>query len=157
MPPKPLVDFDKIDLDQVVETKEGIREYNPQRYEFEQLDGIIHYDPDEQCVVGYKDVTEDEFWVRGHIPERPLMPGVLMCEAAAQLCSYYFKRTIEIDRFVGFGGLDEVKFRSPVGPGCRLILVAKVKKIGRRRCVLDCQGFVEDRMVFQGVVTGVAM
>jgi 3-hydroxyacyl-[acyl-carrier-protein] dehydratase len=85
------------------------------------------------------------------------MPGVLMCEAAAQLCSYYFKRTSQLDRFVGFGGLDEVKFRAPVEPGSRLILVAKVKKMGRRRCILDAQGFVGDRMVFQGVITGVAM
>lgn len=157
MPPKPLIDLDSIDLETLEADMDEVRECNPQRYEFEQLDGILHYDADKQCVVGVKNVTDDEFWVRGHIPDRPLMPGVLMCEAAAQLCSYYYKRTTETDDFVGFGGLDNVKFRAAVEPGSRLILVAKVKRISRRHCVMDCQGFVGDRMVFQGTITGVPM
>ncbi|MFP4176882.1 MAG: 3-hydroxyacyl-ACP dehydratase FabZ family protein [Planctomycetota bacterium] len=157
MPPKQLVDLDSLDLDSREAGVEDIRRYNPQRYEFEQLDGILHYDPDEEVVVGLKEVGEDEFWVRGHIPERPLLPGVLMCEAAAQLCSYYYKRATETERFVGFGGLDDVKFRAAVEPGDRLILVAKVQRISRRHCVMDCQGFVGDRMVFQGTITGVPM
>ena len=55
----------------------------------EQLTAIVHVDPEKHLVAGYKDVGNDEFWVRGHMPGYPLMPGVLMCEAAAQLCSYY--------------------------------------------------------------------
>ena len=42
-------------------------------------------------ILGYKDVTDNEFWIRGHIPGRPLMPGVIMIEAAAQLCSFFLK------------------------------------------------------------------
>ena len=121
MPPKLLFDLDSIDLDAVEAGKEDIREVNPQRYEMEQLDGIIHHDPDEGIIVGYKDVRDDEFWVRGHIPDRPLLPGVLMCEAAAQLCSYYYMRYTETDKFLGFGGMQDVKFRRPVEPGNKLI------------------------------------
>ncbi|MFW6457203.1 MAG: 3-hydroxyacyl-ACP dehydratase FabZ family protein [Planctomycetota bacterium] len=157
MPPKPLIDLDSIDLETLEADMDDVRERNPQRYEFEQLDGILHYDADEQCVVGVKDVSDDEFWVRGHIPGRPLLPGVLMCEAAAQLCSYYYKRTTECESFVGFGGIDNVKFRAAVQPGSRLILVARVDRISRRHCVMDCQGFVDGRMVFEGTITGVIM
>lgn len=154
---KPLVDLNAIDLDRIEDGPEGIRRYNPQRYEFEQLDGIIHCDPDAGVIVGFKEVKPDEFWVRGHIPGRPLFPGALMCEAAAQLCSYYYVRFSATDRFVGFGGLDRVKFRGQVVPGDRLILVARVTKMGRRRAIFDCQGLVDGKLVFEATVTGMVI
>lgn len=154
MPPKPIVDLSTIDLSTIEAGVDDIRKYNPQRHEFEQLDGIIHYDKEEEYVVGVKEVTDDEFWVRGHIPGRPLFPGVLMCEAAAQLCSYYFKRTAQEEGFFGFGGMDDVKFRATVEPGDRLIIVAKLHRISRRVCIMDCQEFVGEKMAFQGRITG---
>ena len=154
---KLLADLSAIDLDCVEDGPEGIRRYNLQRYEFEQLDGIIRYDPDHGFIVGFKDVKDDEFWVRGHIPARPLFPGALMCEAAAQLCSYYYRRLTQTDRFVGFGGLDCVKFRGQVVPGDRLILVAVARETGTRRAIFDCQGLVEGKLVFEGAVTGMVM
>ena len=120
MPPKPLIDLDSIDLDKVVAGPEQIRECNRQRYEMEHLNGILHLDMDEGLVVGYKDVRDDEFWVRGHIPERPLLPGVIMCEAAAQLCSFYYVKAMADERFLGFGGMEGVKFRGAVVPGSRV-------------------------------------
>jgi len=108
-------------------------------------------------VIGFKDVRDDEFWVRGHIPGRPLFPGVLMCEAAAQLCSYYYRRYGGSNRFVGFGGMDKVKFRGQVVPGDRLILLARVIRLGTRRAVFEVQGIVDGRVVFEGVVTGMYM
>ena len=157
MPPKPLLDLSTIDLDQVVDGPEGIRKYNPQRFEFEQLEGIIHFDPDEGVVVGFKNIGEDEFWVRGHIPGRPLFPGVLMCEAAAQLCSYYYKRVSGTDQFLGFGGLDTVKFRGQVKPGDRLLLIARNTEWKFRKAVFSTQGIVDGKLVFEGVVTGMPM
>jgi len=157
MAPKPLVDLTTVDLNHVEAGPEEIRRYNLQRYEFEQLDGIIRYDPEQGIVIGFKDVRDDEFWVRGHIPGRPLFPGVLMCEAAAQLCSYYYRRYGGSDRFVGFGGMDKVKFRGQVVPGDRLILLARVIRLGTRRAVFEVQGIVDGRVVFEGVVTGMYM
>jgi 3-hydroxyacyl-[acyl-carrier-protein] dehydratase len=157
MPPKPLVDLDAIDTSTVVAGPEEIRARNPQRFEMEQLDGVVHIDTDEGFAVGYKDVTEDEFWVKGHIPERPLLPCVLMCEAAAQLCSFYYNEVVENDKFLGFGGLQDVKFRRPVEPGCRLIIVAKAQDMRPRRAVFPCQAFVEGKMVFECVVIGMPM
>jgi 3-hydroxyacyl-[acyl-carrier-protein] dehydratase len=89
MPPPLLFDLSQIDLTkEPVFDKEAICRLNPQRFEMQQLDGILWYDKKKLLVLGYKDVTEDEFWIRGHIPDRPLMPAVIMVEAAAQLSSF---------------------------------------------------------------------
>jgi 3-hydroxyacyl-[acyl-carrier-protein] dehydratase len=157
MPPKPLIDLDSIDLDNVVAGPEEIRECNKQRYEMEHLDAIVHLDMDEGVIVGYKDVSDDEFWVRGHIPGRPLLPGVVMCEAAAQVCSFYYVKAMADERFLGFGGMNDVKFRGAVEPGCRLVLIAKAVDLRPRRAIFDCQAFVDGSMVFQGQIVGMPM
>ena len=97
---------------------------------------------------------QDEFWVRGHIPGRPLMPGVIMIEAAAQMCSLYFSLVSSMDKFIGFGGVDGVKFRGTVLPGDTLILQGKPLEIRPRRAVFDTIGLVGDRLVFQAQITG---
>src|SRR5439155_1423154 len=81
-------------------------------------DAIVLLDPENHRIVGYKDVRADEFWVRGHMPGMPLLPGVLMCEAAAQLCSYYImtQGLMGEGNIVGFGGLENVRFRAAVRP-----------------------------------------
>ena len=80
MPSRLFIDLSTIDLDRVIYDVEAIEQVNLQRYEMRHLDGIVHLDPEAGYVVGFKDVTDDEFWVRGHIPGRPLFPGVLMIE-----------------------------------------------------------------------------
>ena len=131
---------------------------NPQRFEMFQLDAIVHVDSANGIVVGYKDVRFDEFWVRGHMPGYPLLPGVLMCEASAQLASYYVMTQHSFEgHFLGFGGMENVRFRSPVRPGERLVLVAKEMKFNRRQMIVNVQGFVKDRMVFHGDIIGVAL
>ena len=157
MPPKLLADLDGLDLDRLEADIEEIRRYNPQRYEMEQLDGIIRYMPEEGLVIARKDVRPDEFWVRGHIPGRPLMPGVLICECAAQACSYYYKRVMQTDRFLGFGGMEEVKFRAPVLPGDRLIMIAKSVELKSRRAVFKTQGVVNGKLVFEGTIIGMPL
>ena len=157
MPPKPLVDLHSIDLSKVVAGPDVIRRYNAHRFEMEHLNGIIYQDLQEGVVVGFKDVRSDEFWVRGHIPGRPLLPGVIMCEAAAQLCSYYFKVALSVKQFLGFGGMQDVKFRRQVVPGERLILVAKNTELRPRRAVFDCQGFVDGQMAFEATIIGLPM
>jgi len=93
MPPPLLFELSQIDLEaKPVFDREAIDEVNPQRFEMQQLDGILWYDKDKRLILGYKDVTEDEFWARVHIPGRPLMPGVIMVEAAAQLSSFFTKQ-----------------------------------------------------------------
>ncbi len=158
MPPAALFDHTRLDFSRLAADQEAIRRVNPQRFEMEQLTAIVHIDPTQHLIVGYKDVRPDEFWVPGHMPDYPLMPGVLMCEAAAQLCSYYIvtQGLLQGD-FLGFGGLENVRFRSPVRPGDRLLLVAKGMRFNRRQTVFTVQGFVGATMVFHADVLGVPM
>jgi 3-hydroxyacyl-[acyl-carrier-protein] dehydratase len=156
---KPLIlDFSEYDLNAVVADTETIRSYNPQRHEMEQLSAICFEDPVRGVCVGYKDLTENEFWCRGHMPGMPLMPGVIMCEAAAQLASYYIHRFKLMDAdVVGFGGLEEVRFRGVVRPGDRFVIVSRLLKV--RRAIMTCefQCFVNQSMVCEGILKGVAL
>lgn len=158
MPPAALVDPATIDTSHVLYDLEAIRRGNPQRFEMEQLTAIVHFDPDEHLIVGFKDVAPDEFWVRGHMPDYPLMPGVMMCEAAAQLCSF-FCHLIEISKngFIGFGGMEDVRFRGQVKPGDRLVILAKATRIHRRQTIFETQGFVDGNMVFHARIIGVPL
>jgi 3-hydroxyacyl-[acyl-carrier-protein] dehydratase len=112
-----IVDLSQIDMNHVVADIDEIRRRNPQRYEMEQLQAIVYEDPTRNICVGYKDVTRDEFWVRGHMPGMPLMPGVIMLEAAAQLCSFFVQKyNLLQSEMVGFGGLEEVRFATRSSP-----------------------------------------
>ena len=157
MPPPLIVDPASLNHGQVVADLEGIRRVNPQRYELEQLNAIILIDREQQIIAGYKDVRPDEFWVRGHLPDYPLLPGVLICEAAAQLCSYYITSAKLIAGFLGFGGMENVRFRGTVRPGDRLLLIGKALKIHRRKTVFSVQGFVGGSMVFHGDIIGMPL
>ena len=152
-----LYDISTLDFDNPVADLEAIRQCNAQRFEMEQLTAIVYADPQAKICVGYKDVTDEEFWVRGHMPGMPLMPGVIMLEAAAQLCSYF---AIQFDllgtKMLGFGGLEEVHFRDTVLPGNRLVLIAKFLKARRNRMMVSAfQGVVGESVVVDGVIKGI--
>jgi 3-hydroxyacyl-[acyl-carrier-protein] dehydratase len=156
MPPQLLFDISAFDLDKVVADQEAIRLINPQRGDMEHLNGITWFDH-EGRIMGYKDVQENEFWVPGHIPGRPLLPGVLMIEAAAQVSSYYVKAVLKWDGFIGFGGVKDCKFRLPVTPGCRLFILAQQTGARHRRFTSDIQGIVAGQIVFEATIVGAAM
>lgn len=154
MPPQLLYDISQIDLNQIVFDQEAIRESNPQRGAMEQLNGIVYCNPAEGKIIGYKDIRDDEFWVPGHIPGRPLFPGVLMIEAGAQLASFYTRRFIGWKGFIGFGGAEDIRFRAPVTPGCRMYIVGlKIWERHRRVCC-KVQGVVNGAQVFEAGILG---
>src|SRR5262245_885594 len=158
MPPELILDPAELDLSQVIADREAIRRYNAQRYEMEQLTAVVLIDPERQLIAGYKDVTESEFWVRGHMPGFPLMPGVIMCEAAAQLTSYYVHdQNIFKGEITALAGLENVSFRAPVRPGDRMVLVGHGVKMSTRLTVFAVQGFVDGAMAFHCEVKGVPL
>lgn len=159
MPPTLLFDLTQIDLTAApILDKEAIGKVNPQSFEMQQLDGILWYDKEKMLVLGYKDVTKNEFWIRGHIPGRPLMPGVIMIESAAQLLSFFVNEILGEHAFIGFASIDSAKFRATVQPGQRLLLLGKITKFRPgRKYDAYIQGLVDDKMVFETNVSGMAV
>ncbi len=155
---KPLIiEASDYDLDNVVADINEIRRHNRQRFEMEQLTTVCYEDPKTHIVVGFKDLTPDEFWVRGHMPGMPLMPGVIMCESAAQLASFYTHKHSLIDGLVGFGGLETVRFRGVVRPGDRFIVLCRMLRHRRILIVCEFQCIVNDEIVCEGIIKGVSL
>lgn len=152
-----IIELSKLDFENPIADIEAIRAADPQRYEMEQLTGVVYEDTSKHICVGYKDISDQEFWVRGHMPNMPLMPGVIMLEAAAQLCSYYVQKHDMLGSpMVGFGGLEDVRFRDPVLVGSRLILMCELSKIRRGRMLVSrFQGVVGESVAVEGVIKGI--
>ena len=157
MPPPPLYNVEEFDLDNPRYDLNDIRRVNPQRHEMEQLTAVVDIDAIGCRALGYKDVSDKEFWVNGHMPGFPLMPGVILCECAAQLAAFYARKEKLLGGdFLGFGGMTEVRFRRPVFPGSRLVLMTGVTKVRpNRRVEFIFQGYVDQKLVFSGTMIGV--
>jgi len=97
-----------------------IQKMLPHRYPFLFVDRILEYE-EGKSIVGIKNVTIDEPFFQGHFPARPIMPGVLMVEAMAQVGGVlvYLSSGTD-DKMVYFMSIDKVKFRKPVVPGDQL-------------------------------------
>jgi 3-hydroxyacyl-[acyl-carrier-protein] dehydratase len=158
VPKQLILDPSEYDLNNVIADVEEIRRYNRQRFEMEQLTAVCYEDPERCICVGYKDLRPDEFWTRGHFPGVPLMPGVIMCEAAAQLASYFTqKRKLMNTPVVGFGGLKDVRFRGVVKPGERFVVLAKLLKVRSMMLTSQFQCLVRDNLVCEGVIMGIPL
>ena len=154
MPPVAHLDPASLDLNHVIAGRAEIDAENPQRHEFSLLDAVVYLSIEDKTFAGYVDLSTDDWWVRGHVPGRPLFPGVLMIESAAQLSCYAYKQYLKTDSFLGFAGVDEVKFRGTVEPPNRFVLIGKALQLKPRRMITNCQGFFGDTMVFEAKITG---
>jgi beta-hydroxyacyl-ACP dehydratase FabZ len=130
-----------------------IKKIIPHRYPFLLVDKIIECD-DDTNIVGIKCVTMNEPFFQGHFPEFPVMPGVLIVEAMAQVACILAMRVLkkEGSASVFFTGIDGVKFRKPVVPGDVLRLeLTKTKQRGEL-FRFDGKALVEGQVVTQGSI-----
>ncbi len=153
------LDLTAFDFESPIADITAIRKVLPHRFEMEMLTAIVSIDKESHIVVGYKDCRPDEFWVRGHFPQVSVLPGVLMCEAAAQLCCYYTltQGIVDPQSLQGLGGLDETRFYAPVRPGERLTLLGKGIRVNRRMNKFHVTGSVGERKAFEAVIIGVPL
>ena len=157
MAPTLLFDLSSFDLSRDVYDAAGIEAINPHRGAMRLIDGILYESDDHIDYVAYKNIGDDEFWVPGHIPGRPIFPGVLMIEAAAQISSFITLKKLGEPAFMGFAGVDDVKFRGQVKPGDRLIVLAHEVENRRRRSICQTQGVVDGNLVFEATIRGMRM
>lgn len=152
-----IIDPSLLDINKPIADIEAIRKLNPQRHEMEQLTAILYEDLENNCCAAHKSVTNDEFWCRGHMPGMPLMPGVVMLEAVAQLSSYFTQKNDLLGAdIVGFGGVDNVRFRGIVTPGQDLLLMVELLKNRRGRMIVaGFQGVVNNNIVLEGTLRGI--
>lgn len=112
---------------------EDIHKLLPHRYPFSLVDRIIEYVPGERAV-GIKNVTFNEPHFQGHFPGRPIMPGVLIVEAMAQVGGIVLTQMSDVQGGLFlFAGIDKVRFRRPVTPGDQLVLTVELLCVKRRR------------------------
>lgn len=132
-------------------TVEDIHNILPHRYPFALVDRIIEYVPG-KLAVGIKNVTFNEPYFQGHFPGRPMMPGVMIVEAMAQVGGIVLKQMADMDDalFV-FAGIDKVRFRRPVVPGDQLIMTTELVSVKRRRFgKMQARAVVDDQRVAEG-------
>jgi 3-hydroxyacyl-[acyl-carrier-protein] dehydratase len=156
MAPTLLFDLSTFDLGQVQYDAAAIEAVNPHRGAMRLIDAIIWCRDDYMEAIAYHDIRADAFWAAGHIPGRPIFPGVLMLEAAAQLASFSTLSRLKIP-FMGFVGIDKVKFRGQVVPGDRLYVLARQLEMKPRRCICTAQGIVHGNLIFEATITGMAI
>lgn len=125
-----------------------IMEYLPHRYPMLLVDRIIHFETGKR-IVGLKNVTINEPFFQGHYPGHPIMPGVLIVEAMAQVGGLLLMDTIERpeEKVVYFMSLDKVKWRRPVTPGDQLVFELELLQFRRGICRMRGEARVAGRLV----------
>ncbi|MGL5195763.1 MAG: 3-hydroxyacyl-ACP dehydratase FabZ [Chroococcales cyanobacterium] len=132
-------------------TLEEVQQLLPHRYPFALVDRIIDYVP-AQRAVGIKNVTFNEPHFQGHFPGRPIMPGVLIVEAMAQVGGVVLTQFpgMEGSLFL-FAGIDKVRFRRQVIPGDQLVMTAQVLRVSQRRIAkMQARAEVDGQLVTEG-------
>ncbi|HEY9644561.1 MAG TPA: 3-hydroxyacyl-ACP dehydratase FabZ [Coleofasciculaceae cyanobacterium] len=133
---------------------EDIHRLLPHRYPFSLVDRIIQYVPG-KLAVGIKNVTFNEPHFQGHFPGRPIMPGVLIVEAMAQVGGIIVTQMPDLpEGLFMFAGIDKVRFRRPVVPGDQLVMTVELLSVKARRFgKMQGRAEVDGQLVAEGLLT----
>ena len=126
-----------------------IFEYLPHRYPFLLVDRVTEIHPGKD-IRGYKNVSVGEPFFQGHFPDHPIMPGVLLIEAMAQLAGILAFKTRDNSPAEGYlhylEGTDKTRFKRQVVPGDRLLLEATILTHRRTMMKFNCNAYVDDEL-----------
>ncbi len=134
---------------------EDIIKILPHRYPFLLVDRIIDLKEGEY-VVGIKNVTINEHFFQGHFPGMPIMPGVLIIEAMAQvggILAYKSTPSAIGNKLIYFMSMDKVKFRKPVRPGDQIRFHLRALRTGKKVWRMKGEAFVDDNLVAEAELT----
>lgn len=126
-----------------------IMQFLPHRYPFLLVDRVLELEPGVR-IVALKNVTINEPFFQGHFPGQPVMPGVLIIEAMAQvggLLAYESGPADKHGQLIYFMGMDKVRFRKPVVPGDQLIFEARILKMRTKVAKMAGTAFVDNQLV----------
>jgi len=114
------------------------------------VDRILEFEPMKRAV-GIKNVTNNDPWFQGHFPGKPIMPGVLILEAMAQVGGVaLLDSTDNRGKIAMFAGIDKAKFRKPVVPGDQLRMVAEIIKVRGTMGRIWAEAYVDGELVAEG-------
>ena len=119
----------------------------PHRYPFLFVDKIIEIDLEKPSIIGIKNVTFNEAFFQGHFPEAPIMPGVLLLEALAQVGGILVYQKGFQDKIAVFLNITQAKFRNPVKPGDVLYLHAEGVYFGSKGCRVKARDLINNEKV----------
>ena len=126
----------------------------PHRYPFLLVDRVLEVEPQKR-IVAIKNVSANELFFTGHFPEQPIMPGVLIAEALAQVgCIMMYTENDQVSGKIPLlMGLNNFKFRKPVVPGDQLVMEVELLKIRRGFGKIKGYAKVEGTIVAEGEIT----
>ena len=126
-----------------------VLKYLPHRYPFLLVDRVLTFKNDES-LTAIKNVTINEPFFQGHFPRHPVMPGVLIVEAMAQVCAILSLKSLgatpKEDSVFYFVGIDKARFKRPVEPGDQLMLKATVKRKMKGIWLFESNAYVGDEL-----------